>query len=155
MIKAIAELDSNGWLYLFGLTEGNLNRMEFNGEPIFFDFGYAGHLKLFGLIHYFPEFNRPEDIKVEQLEGFCQAFVDLERNVTFETLRFFPLARSVMEKFRSTPFWGLNAYIEIAHSGDRQIFFAGQDEKAIEDYFVRAGLITPQTKRTSRGFKNG
>lgn len=152
MIKAVAELGSDGWLYLFGLTEGNLNRMEFNREPIFFDFGYAGNPELFGLIHYFPEFDRPEDVKVEQLERFCQALIDLERGVTFETLRFFPLARSVMEKFRSTPFWGLNAHIEIAKSGDRQIFFAGKDEQAIEEYFVKAGLVTPRTKRTYKGF---
>ena len=57
MFKFVSHLPE-GNLYGFGLTETNLNRLEFNNEPIFFDFGYAGHPELFGLILYFRQFNK-------------------------------------------------------------------------------------------------
>jgi len=62
MLKFTAELQNSGTLYGFGLAEANLNRLEFNNEPIFFDFGYAKHPELFGLILYFDEFYEPVEI---------------------------------------------------------------------------------------------
>ena len=144
-----------GKLYGFGLSEANLNRMEFNNEPIFFDFGYAGNSNLFGLILYLREFREPADIaaSVDDIRIFCLPFFDRERGVTPETLRVFPFARSIMQKFRDTPYWGFDTYIRIAHKSDMQMFFAGRDEKDIEQYLRGAGLISPETKRAYKGFE--
>jgi hypothetical protein len=152
LIKIVLDLDADGVTYLFGLTETNLNRMEFNKEPIFFDFGYANHPELFALVHYFPEYDRPESINLEAIAPFSLPFFDSDRGVTPKTLRFFPIARSIMQKFRATPFWGFETKVAIAHPGDSQLFFAGRDEKAIEKYFQDAGLIAPETKRSTKGF---
>jgi hypothetical protein len=68
MFKFVSGLEQ-GNLYGFGLTEANLNRLEFNREPIFFDFGYANHPEIFGLILHTPEYKTPEDIaaNIEEL----------------------------------------------------------------------------------------
>lgn len=152
MIKCLARLNQGGNLYVFGLTEANLNRMEFNQEPIFFDFGYADHPEQFALIHYFPQFAEPKDVEAETLIRFCSRLIDEKRGVTFETLRVFPIAQSVMQQFRSTPFWSLDARCPITSPNDKQLFFAGQDEQSIEKYLVDSGLISPKTKRTTKGF---
>ncbi|MHC5859565.1 hypothetical protein [Nostoc sp.] len=153
MFKFISKL-THGNLYGFGLTEANLNRMEFNNEPIFFDFGYAGFPKLFGLILYTPEYKQPEDIaaNVEAVKKLCIPFLNLEQGVTPESLHFFPLASKVVNEFRSTPFWGYSTQVEITNPADQQIFFAGRDEQSIEGYFKKSGLISPQTQRTYKGF---
>lgn len=153
MIKFLAELDE-GTLYGFALTEANLNRMEFNREPIFFDFGYAGHPELFGLFIYFSQFKTPEDIvaNFRVVEAQVTPFLNEERNVTPATLRIFPLAQCVFQQLRDQPFWSLDAEIKIAHPKDKQLIFAGPDEQSIEDHFREAGLITPQTKFMTKGF---
>lgn len=159
MIKFVARLaQGSGNLYGFGLTESNLNRLEFNHEPIFFSFDYAGHPNLFGLIVYTGEFETPLDIAgslettAEAVVKYCVPFFDEERGVTPETLRFFLIARSVMEQLRSTPFWGFDTEIEITNPADQQLFFAGRDSQDIESYLQKAGLISSRTKRTHKGF---
>jgi hypothetical protein len=79
-------------------------------------------------------------------------FFDAEDGVTPESLRFFPIARSVMQKFRSAPFWGFDVQVKITSPYDKQIFFAGRDEQDMEKYFQTHGLISPDTKRTYKGF---
>lgn len=166
MIKFTADIIPLGTLYGFGLTEANLNRLEFNDKPIFFDFGYAGHPDLFGLIAYMGEYNTPEDIAAN-IDVLRFAYLNNKqgRNVpgqmlcpgnsliTPETMHFFPLAKSIIAKFRSTPFWGFNTQIAITHASDQQVFFAGRTEQEIEQYLQGTGLIDSQTKRTSKGFK--
>jgi hypothetical protein len=153
MIKFVAKM-TEGSMYGFGLTETNLNRMEFNQEPIFFDFGYTDHPELFGLILYMGECKEPEDIAAnpEALEQRLVPFLNVEHGVTLDTLLILPIAESVMQEFRSTPFWGFSAQIEITHPADQQLVFAGRDEKDIEQYLQKTGLVSPRTKRTSKGF---
>jgi hypothetical protein len=153
MIKFIAPI-AKGNLYGFGLTENELNRMEFNNETIFFDFGYADQPKLFGLILYLESFQKPEDIlnNFDALTVQCLPFFNSERGVTSETLRVFPMAKNIMQEFRNTPFWGYSTQIEITNPNDQQLIFAGKDEQAIEEYLQRAGLLTTKTKRTYKGF---
>lgn len=153
MIKFVAELPQ-GQMYGFGLTEANLNRLEFNNEPIFFDFGYAGHPKLFGLFSYLGKYQEPIDI-AENIDAAREnwiPFFDLERGITPETLRVFPIAWSIMEKFRSTPFWGFETQITIANPNDMQLIFSGRTGQEIEQYLQKGGLMGPQTKYSSRGF---
>ncbi len=104
-------LQNGGNLYGFGLSETNLNRLQFNDEPIFFDFGYAGHPKLFGLILYFDEFEKPEQIaaNIDAVKERCIPFINQKHGVTGETLRVFPIAKSIMEKLRNTPLWSFDA----------------------------------------------
>ncbi len=155
MIKFTASLQNGGNLYGFGLTETNLNRLEFNNEPIFFDFGYAGTPKLFGLILYFGEFEAPEQIaaNVDVVKEQCIPFFDETRGVTGETLRVFFLAKSVMQKMRNTPLWAFDAQIEITNPNDKQLIFAGRTEQELEEFFVQNGLARPRTKRTYKGFE--
>lgn len=100
MIKFVGNLPQ-GNMYGFGLTEANLNRMEFNNEFILFDFGYAEHPEIFGLILYLRQFKEPIDISnnIDTVLSYRTSFLDSNRGVTSETLRFFPLAQSVMQKF--------------------------------------------------------
>jgi hypothetical protein len=153
MIKFVSHLDK-GNLYGFGLTKDNLNRMEFNNEPLFFDFGYAGQPDLFGLILYLPEFEKPEDVNVKAVAQYCIPFFNLDRGVLPETLRVFPMVQSVIQQFRSVPYWALETKVEITNQHDIQMFFAGRDEQDIEEYFQRAGFLTAKTKRTTKGFGN-
>ena len=152
MIKLTADLDE-GKFYFFGLTEANLNRMEFNNEPIFFDFGYVGHPELFGLIFFMGEFASPIEIaqNPEAVERYVTPFLDECRGITFESIRVFPISQNIMRQLR-VRYWGSETAIAIAHPKDRQMFFAGRDELDIESYFRKAGLITKQTKRMSKGF---
>lgn len=153
MIKFVAN-GTEGSLYGFGLSEGNLNRLQFNQEPIFFSFEYAGVPELFGLVFYMSQFKEPIDIfnNPESVQEFCVPFLDDARGITVDALRVFPLAQSVMQKFRSTPFWGFEAKMQITHPGDRQMFFSGRTNEEIEEYFQGAGLLSPKTKRTYKGF---
>lgn len=155
MIKFTAQSGEGATIYGFGLTEANLNRLEFNKEPIFFDFGYAGHPELFGLISYLDQFEEPEYIAadINAAKESCIPFFDSEHGVTPKTLHFFPIAQSVMQKFRSTPFWGCDTQIQITHPCDAQLIFAGRTEKEIEEYLQSAGFISPQTKRSYKGFE--
>ncbi|MBD2076364.1 hypothetical protein H6F86_21255 [Phormidium sp. FACHB-592] len=158
MIKFVADLQTEGRLYLFGLSEGNLNRLEFNNEPIFFSFGYVYHPELFGLILYMGEFENPADIAAnsDEIELRCLPFFGERHGVTVDSLRVFPIARSVMQQFRSTPFWALQTKAEITNSNDIQMFFSGRTEQEIEQHLRTSGLVNSKTKRTSRGFgKNG
>jgi hypothetical protein len=155
MIKFVAAL-KQGSLYGFGLTEADLNRMEFNNEPLFFDFGYAGHPDQFGLILYTAEMETPgealQNFALLQAQAF--PFLNPERGVTLKSLNFFPLAKSIMQKFREVPLWGFNTELEITSPGDMQIFFSGRTEEEIEEYLQSSGLITKNTKRTTKGFGN-
>jgi hypothetical protein len=153
MFKFVSELPQ-GNFYGFGLPESDLNRMEFNRESLFFDFGYARRPDLFGLILFIPEFYYPSEItqNIDLVKRSCLPFLDQARGVIPDTLRVFPIAKSVMAKFRESPYWGLQTQIEIAHPEDKQVFFSGPDEQAIENYLRQSGAITPQTKRTFRGF---
>lgn len=154
MIKFLAHKDGGGMAYGFGFSEANLNRMEFNNEPIFFDFGYADRPDLFGLFVYCHQFETPESMQFDlnTVKAYALPFFNEQRGVTPESLRMFPIARSIMQKFRSTPYWGFDTHIEIAHPSDVQLIFSGPDEPSIQRYFSKAGFITPRTKRTQKGF---
>ncbi|MFN6538111.1 MAG: hypothetical protein RM021_017435 [Nostoc sp. EkiNYC01] len=155
MLKLLAELEGGGNLYLFGLPKTDLDRLQFNNEPIFFDFGYAGFPKLFGLILYFDSFEVPEEIdaNIDAVKQSCLPFINEKRGVTGETLLFFPIAKSIMTEFRSTPIWGFEHRLQVSHPNDMQFFFSGKTEEELLDYFRREGLITPQTKQTYKGFE--
>lgn len=154
MIKFTAPMQTGGTLYGFGLTEANLNRMQFNNEPIFFDFGYAGHPHLFGLVPFMSELSEPAEVpqRMDVVMRYCTPFLDTDRGVIVRTLRVFPIVQSVMQTFRNKPFWGFETYIEITDPKDMQLFFAGRDEQDIEKYLQDAGLIDKSTKRTYKGF---
>ncbi len=154
MLKFTAELQNGGNLYGFGLSETNLNRLEFNDEPIFFDFGYASHPELFGLILYFGEFEKPEQIaaNIDAVKHRCIPFINQKYGVTPETLRVFPLAKSIMEKLRNTRLWAFDAQIEITNPSDKQLILAGRTEQELEEFFVQNGFVRPQTKRIYKGF---
>lgn len=154
MLKFFARLQNGGGLYGFGLSEFNLNRLEFNDEPIFFDFGYVGHPNLFGLILYFGNFNDPIEVaaNVEAVQEKCMPFIDPNRGVTGETLRVFPICKSIMQALRSTPLWSFEARVEIANPNDMQLFLSGRTEQELEEFFQRQGLISPRTKKTYKGF---
>ncbi|MHC5779313.1 hypothetical protein [Nostoc sp.] len=153
MIKFLAKLQNGGTLYGFGLAEANLNRLEFNNEPIFFDFEYAQHPGLFGLILYFDEFEEPVQIteNAEAVGDRCVPFINEEHGVTGETLRVFPIAKRIMREMR-TPLYCFKTEIEITNPNDIGLFFSGRTEHELEKYFQEQGLISPQTKRTSKGF---
>ena len=154
MIKFVSSMPE-GDLYGFALTEGNLNRLEFNQEVIFFDFGYAGHPTLFGMIAYLPHYPTALDMlaDIDSITGMAlDVASDISEVVTPATLRFFPFAHEVMQRFRSTPFWAFDTSISIAKPGDRQMFFSGRTEQDIEEYFARHGFIGPETKRMAQGF---
>lgn len=155
MIKFTGDLQNGGTLYGFGLSEANLNRLEFNDEPIFFDFGYNGNPELFGLIFYLGEFKEPADIAAnpDAVSQRCIPFLNERHGVTVETLRVFPVAKSIMQTFRSTPLWSFQAHIEITNPNDLQLFFSGRTEQELEQYFQNAGLIGSRTKRTYKGFE--
>lgn len=155
MIKFTGAMQNGGTLYGFGLSEGNLNRLEFNDEPIFFDFGYTGHPELFGLIFYMGEFGEPSDIAAnpEEVGKRCIPFFDEAHGVTVESLRVFPIAKSIMQTLRSIPMWSFQAHIEITNSNDMQLFFSGRTEQELEQFFREKGLISSKTKRTYKGFE--
>ena len=153
MIKFLAALQNGGTLYGFGLAEANLNRLEFNNEPIFFDFEYANHPELFGLILYFDEFEEPIEIfeNAEAVRQRCIPFVNKEHGVNGDTLRVFPIAKRIMRELR-TPLWTFQAQVEVTNPNDIQLFLSGRTEQELEQYFVSKGLVSPQTKRTYKGF---
>ncbi|MDX2215462.1 MAG: hypothetical protein SFY66_19520 [Oculatellaceae cyanobacterium bins.114] len=110
MIKFTAQKEDGGTLYGFGLSEANLNRLQFNDEPIFFDFGYANHPNLFGLIMYCHEYSTPEAIamardneKLLQLIDESQKFLKqklgeaIVADASTETLSYFMEACRAME----------------------------------------------------------
>lgn len=142
MLKFIAKLENGDNLYGFGLSESNLNRLQFNDEPIFFDFEYAGHPELFGLFIYFDEFQTPEEAasNLDVVKERCIPFIDESQGISGETLRFFPIVKSVMQKFRDTPFWGFDAKIKITNPNDQQLIFSGRTEQEMRQYL---GLIKP------------
>lgn len=154
MIKFTAERASGGMLYGFGLTEANLNRMQFNDEPIFFDFGYTGRPDLFGLFLYCSKLKTPKDIaaNADEIKTYALPFFNEERGVVPGSLLFFPIARSVMRDLRNKPYWGYDTYIEIADARDMQLIFSGPDEESIRRYFAKAGFISPRTKQAYKGF---
>lgn len=153
MLKCLAEIKDGGNLYMFGLPETNMNRLQFKNEPIFFDFGYAGNPKLFGLILYFEEFREIDEIMAnpDAVKQRCLPFVSDRHGVNGETLRVFPIAKRIMEELRATPYCYFQTQIEIAHPNDVQLFFSGRTEQEIEQRFREQGLITDQTKKTYKG----
>lgn len=151
MIKFTARMDNGGTLYGFGLTETNLNRLVFNKEPIFFSFDYAGYSNLFGLILYF-DCSTPEELEIETVQNACLPFLSQKHGVTVENLRVMALTKSIVDQFRETPFWQYTTNILIFHPEDVQMIFAGRDEKMIEEYMKKAGLISSKTKRINKGF---
>lgn len=155
MFKFIAKLGNNGTLYGFGLSETDLNRLEFNKDPIFFDFGYAGHSQLFGLILYLEEFKTPTEMvaNVDVINNRCIPFLDSNRGVTVKTLRVFPISRDILKKLRDTPLWAFDTLIEITNPNDVQLFFSGRTEQEIEKHFRSLGYINSQTKQTYKGFE--
>ena len=153
MIKFVAQLEQ-GNLYGFGFTDTNLNRLEFNDEPIFFCFDYAGHPELFGLILYMGEFQNPIDLQqnMDALIPLRNFFVNPTKGITTDTLLVFPIVRSVMQKFREKPFWALETHTMVTTPGDKQMFFCGTDDQTMTAYFREAGFITSQTRQTKKGF---
>jgi hypothetical protein len=153
MIKFTAKLQNGGILYGFGLAEANLNRLEFNDEPIFFDFGYANYPELFGLIFYMSQFEEPAEIaeNFDAVKERIVPFVNEKHGVNGDTLRVFPIAKRIMRELR-TPLWSFQSRIEITNHNDMQMFFSGRTEQELEDYFQSKGLIRQQTKRTYKGF---
>jgi hypothetical protein len=144
MLKFTAKMQNGGTLYGFGLAESNLNRLEFNDEPIFFSFEYAGHPKLFGLILYLGQFETPEEISANGeavVSDRSIPFINEKHGVTGETLSVFPIARSIMEKMRSTPLWSFETQAQITNSNDIQLFFSGRTEQELRDYFIEGGLL--------------
>jgi hypothetical protein len=154
MIKFLANLQNGGTLYGFGLAETNLNRLEFNAEPIFFDFDYANCKQLFGLILYLDEFEEPAEISenIEALEKRCIPFLSKKYNVTFDTLRVFPIAKRIMREMREKPLYSFQTKIKISSPNDIQIFFSGRTEHELEQFFLEKGLINSRTKRTHKRF---
>ncbi|PHJ65022.1 hypothetical protein VF04_04360 [Nostoc linckia z7] len=154
MLKFTASLQNGGTLYGFGLAESNLNRLEFNDEPIFFDFDYAGHPELFGLILYFGQFATPEEISAnpDAVDNRCMPFIDEKYGVTGETLRVFPIAKSIMETMRNTHLYSFETKCEISNPNDIQLFFSGRTEQELADYFRKTGLVTQET-RQYKGFE--
>ncbi|MEH2135405.1 hypothetical protein [Nostoc sp.] len=154
MLKLTAKLKNSGTLYCFGLSETNLNRLEFNNEPIFFDFDYAGHSDLFGLILYFDEFKEPTEIAANPhaVERRCIPFLNEKHNVTEKTLRVFPIAQNIMKTLRSKPLWSFQSKTQIANPDDIQLFLSARTEQELEQYFRREGFISPQTKEY-KGFR--
>lgn len=155
MIKFTAELFNGGTLYGFGLSEANLNRMEFNHEPIFFDFGYAKMSNLFGLILYLDKYATPEEIldNFEEIRKLQLPFLNMPRGVTPETLIIFPMARNIMARLRKEKFWCFETNVNIKSAHDKQIFLAARTEQEIEKFFLDAGFITKHTKRSQKGFE--
>ncbi|HEY9764610.1 MAG TPA: hypothetical protein V6D07_18935 [Trichocoleus sp.] len=155
MIKFYAPMNK-GELFGFGLSETNLNRMEFNGEDVFFSFDFAGHPDVYGLVIFVEEYNDAEEMaqNIDAIkERYCLNYLeDKELGLTSENLRIFCFTKNVMEKFRSTPYWGFETNIPIKSNNDMQIFFSGPDEKSIEKYLVSAGLTTVKPKRSPKGF---
>lgn len=147
MIKLLGKKEK-GNVFLFGLSEGNLNRLEFNQEPIFFDFGYAKAPHLYGLIIHNKEYQTPKDIGKDPsfLIESVQRYYDKSKGVTPDTLHIFPIVKIVLEKLRSTPFWAEQANCPILTPFDSQMFFSGRTEEEIKEYFLEHKLINNSTK---------
>ncbi|MCC5636335.1 hypothetical protein LC593_10785 [Nostoc sp. CHAB 5844] len=156
MLKFTAELQDGGNLYGFGLTETNLNRLEFNDEPILFSFDFIGHPDIYALIFYLGfKFKKPEDIakNIDFVENCCASFAR-EKGISPEALRIFPIAKTVMQKLRDTPLWGFdNVKVEITHPNDKQLIFSGRTEQELRDFFMQSGFVKPQTKQIYKGFE--
>jgi hypothetical protein len=151
MIALLGDGIDGGRVFTFGFTDVDLNRIEFNKEPILIDFGFAGCPDLFGFIHYFPEFAEAEEIDLAIVAQSTKAILSTNPNVTIDRLYVFPFARNAMEKFRNTPFFGFPTQVPITHPKDQQFFFAGSTEQAIESHLAQHGLIAPNTPRTKQG----
>lgn len=144
MIKFTAELGRGGHLFGFGLSETDLNRLEFNKEPIIFDFGYIDQPHLIGLILYMGQYEEPDDDitpTLDELKAATSPFLDNHQGITAETLRIFYIAHSILYQWRKTPFWGFETAVEITHPNDRQLFAAGRTDEEIIDYLVESGLL--------------
>jgi hypothetical protein len=154
MIKFLGEM-LEGTLYGFGFTETNLNRLQFNQEPILFDFGYASRPDLFGLVLYLHQFQEPVDMvsNLDIVKMCCAPYLDSERGITPQTLHIFPIARSIMQQFRDVSFWGYETHNHISHPKDKQLFFAGPDGKSIEQHLAQTGLVIQRSpKGAGKGF---
>lgn len=155
MLKFIAETP-DARLYGFGLTETDLNRLEFNQEPLLFDFKHIDRPDLFGAITYLPEYLTPEDMlsrfaKPTSLTAFKQECLDklerrgiypFEKPAPLDKLILFPVCRSVFQTLRSRPFWAFDCNTPVTCPSDKQMFFAARDEKAITEY-LESALIPP------------
>ena len=133
--------------YGFGLSEANMNRLQFNHEPIFFDYAFAGTPNVYGLILCMYDFPEPEDIIACPEAVNHLAIPYLNHRVTFDNLRVFPVCRSVTDKLKEDPTYCFAVDCPILKPGDRQVFFAGRTEEEMEQYFSDIGLITAKTKK--------
>lgn len=152
MFKFTGEMEQ-GTLYGFGLSEVNLNRLEFNREPILFDFGYAGVPNVFGLIIYL-DFSTPEEAaaSMDVVRTAVVPYLNPSAGITVESLRLFPIVRSVMKQFREVPFWGFDTATPIGDPADKQLFFAARDERDIKEYLMANGVVPKPPKPPFRGF---
>lgn len=150
MLKFTAQQEGGGTLYGFGLSETDLNRLEFNQETIFFEFDYAGQPNKCGLIAYLGDYETPEDIaaNLEQVRKAVALSFGAPSNALPGNLHLFPIARSVMQRFRQEPFWAFTTNLQISNSKDSQMFFSATTEAQMRKYLADAGLIKlPTTER--------
>lgn len=158
MIKFVSRMEE-GVLYGFGLTEANLNRLEFNGEPIIFSFDYADLPDIYGIFFFAPYARTPEEIAAnpDLVTTYCESVLK-ENSIPAIAVRAFPIATSIMAKFRETPYFGFPMNLPISNPQDQQLIFAGPDERAIERYLRESAGLTivktiHQTKRQGgKGF---
>jgi hypothetical protein len=152
MIKITIPSRHGGTAFIFGLTEVNLNRLQFNQEPIFFDFGYIDRPDLYGLIFHVPGVEKLSEVDPDILYQIVAPF--LSKTVTKSNLKVFAITEGIMARMRQTPFWGFKYAAQITAPQDSQLIFAASDNAAIERYFQEQGFIGPKTKRTVdlRGF---
>lgn len=152
MIKATIPSEHSGTIFIFGLTKVNLNRLQFNQEPIFFDFGYIDRPDLYGLIFHVPGIENLSEVDPNILHQSAAPF--LSKTVTRSNLKVFAITEGVMTRMRKTDFWGFRYTAPITGPQDSQLIFAASDNAAIEQYFQEKRFIGPKTKRVVdlRGF---
>lgn len=152
MIKITIPNRHGGTVFIFGLTEVNLNRLQFNNEPILFDFGYIDRPDLYGLIFHVPGVESLSEVDPEILHQSVAPF--LSKTVTRSNLKVFAVTEGVVARMRQTPFWGFKYTAPITAPQDSQLIFAASDNAAIEQYFQEKGFIGPKTRRVvePRGF---
>lgn len=142
MLKCVIQNES-GDIYLFGLSETDLNRMEFNKESILFNFGYVNRPDLYGAVLYLNQFfnwaEAVEDLKAVYYE--ITNLYDKKQGINAQTLKPFIITRDILRKLRNTPFWTFKTHLKSTKSNDVQMFFAADDEVSMMERFRKEGLI--------------
>lgn len=136
-----------GRLYGFGLTEANLNRLQFNREFIFIDFATMDTPGYFGLIVH-QDVESPHQVDLDLLQPFVAMVLDEKRGVTVDSLRAFVLDSGTIAKLRKCQPFTTN--VEISKPDDIQMFFWGRTEDEIK--LALADFIGPSTRKTRKGF---